>query len=72
MAEGSLIDPDDEPISLDDEPVKLDEGTPQPLSGEDEPISLVDSDETSPFAGPAVKTFGVDAGPGARCSSNAR
>jgi hypothetical protein len=66
MAEGSLIDPDDEPISLDDEPIKLDEGASKPLAGEDEPISLVDSDDAGHFAGPAVKTFGVDAGPGAQ------
>jgi hypothetical protein len=66
MAAGSLIDPDDEPISLDDGPITLDDGKGKPLSGEDEPISLVDAEETTSFAGPAVKTFGVDIGPGAQ------
>jgi hypothetical protein len=66
MAEGSLIDPDDEPISLDDAPISLDDGRPKPLPSEDEPISLVDSEETASFSGPAVKTFGLDAAPGAQ------
>jgi hypothetical protein len=66
MAEGSLIDPDDEPISLDDGPITLDDGKGKGLSGEDEPISLVDAEESSSFAGSAVKTFGVNVGPGAQ------
>ena len=45
MAEDSLIDPDDKPISLDDE----------------EPISLVESEGPSEFGEGGMRAFGTDA-----------
>ena len=49
MAEDSILEPEDEPISLE---------------GDEEPISLVESEESSDFSAGGVKTFGVTGGAG--------
>ena len=69
MSEDSILDPDDEPISLDDdddEPISLDDGPASPADDEEESIKLVESDEGSELTPGALKTFGAAAMGGTR------